>query len=424
MKISELKQKIKCGDYDSNLTAVYNDLDYQKSRCINLCDLFISSFGDNQDAMLISTPGRTEICGNHTDHNNGLVAAAAVNLDILAVAAPNSENAVRIASTKYPLDEIGLDDLSVHEDEDGSSPGIIRGVCAYLSENGYKIGGFNAVTDNKVIKGSGLSSSAAFEVEIGNILNHVYNSGSIDPVTLAIAGQYAENKYYGKPCGMLDQTTCAVGSFVTIDFGDSNHPKVEAVPFDMDKMGLELWVIDTGGNHADLTDDYAAIPAEMFSVARFFGKQTLREVDEKLFKTNISNIRKACSDRALLRAFHYFAENKRVVELISAVKANDCTGFVRIVNASGQSSFMYNQNAYSPENVNEQGISLAYALADCSFDSTDNAFRLQGGGFAGTLQVFAKKGAEKQFVELAANAFGENACHHIFIRNVGTTRVI
>lgn len=424
MKISDLKVKILNGSFDDQLSEIYYDLDKQRVRCSALCDLYCSSFGDSEGAVLISTPGRTEICGNHTDHNNGLIAAAAVNLDILAVAAPNTENRVNVASTKYPLDVVDLNNLSPADDEQANSCGIIRGVTAYLSENGYKIGGFNAATDNQVLKGSGLSSSAAFEVEIGNILNHLYNDGCIDPITLAIAGQYAENNYYGKPCGLLDQTTCAVGSFVTIDFRDNMHPKVESVPFDMDAMDLNLWVIDTGGNHTDLTDDYAAIPSEMFSVAGFFSKKTLREVDEKMFLDNICEIRKVCSDRAVLRAFHYFGENKRVVELISAVKANNCSAFVEIVNRSGQSSFMFNQNAYSPQNVKEQGISVAYAVADSMLDYHVNSFRLQGGGFAGTLQVFAKRGLEDIFISRCQMTFGADSCHHIFIRNKGTARII
>lgn len=425
MNLKQIIEKIESGAYDKAFIKLYGEkaILAQRERYIKVCRGFISSFGDMEGTVLVSTPGRTEICGNHTDHNLGLVAAAGVNLDIIAAAAPSGDMKAHVDSSKYPCDIIDLSSTEMRQSELGRSGGLIRGCAAYLADKGYKIGGFFAYTDNQVLKGSGLSSSAAFEVEIGCILSVLFNESRIAPVTLAKAGQYAENKYYGKPCGLLDQTACAVGSFVALDFENPESPKVESIPLNLDKLGLELWVVDTGGNHADLTADYAAIPAEMFSVAKHFGKKALREVSFDSFIANLPALRSECGDRAILRAFHYYAENERVASLLKAVKENDLTAFIGAVNAGGRSSYMYNQNAYSSSNPTEQGISIAYALASSRLNDESNAFRLQGGGFAGTLQVFAKAGESAEFTALCEKVFGKGCCHRLSIRNCGATAI-
>ena len=421
MNVEQLILALERNRYDGALRALYGDgaIEEQRTRYMDAAKKFLILFGNTENVKLISTPGRTEICGNHTDHNHGLVAAAGVDMDIIAVAAANDTSVITVASSKYPEDVVDCAELSPTESDNSSSCGMIRGVAAAFNRMGYKIGGLYAYTDNRVLKGSGLSSSAAFEVEIGRVISELYNGGRVSPIELAKAGHIAETEFYGKPCGMLDQTACAVGSFVALDFEDSDKPIVESVPLDIDSMGLSLLVIDTGGNHADLTADYAAIPGEMFAVAHYFGKNSLREVDEADFVSSLFEMREKLSDRAVLRAFHYYAENKRVKRLLEAVRNSDTGEFLSCINAGGESSFMFNQNAYSPSNVKEQGISVAYALADYCLNKQHSAFRLQGGGFAGTLQVFVDRKIEQEFIDRCNSVFGCGSCHRLAIRNYG-----
>ena len=424
MKVSEIRSLAENGGLTRQLFTLYGEDNSAAGRLIDLCDRFISLFGDSAEACVVSTPGRTEIAGNHTDHNLGLVATAGVNLDILAVAVPSGSSRTCIGSTKYPTDSLDLSELTCRADEKGTSAGLVRGVAQYFAEHGLRVGGFYAVTDNRVLKGSGLSSSAAFEVEIAEILNVLYNGGKVDAITLAKAGQYAENRYYGKPSGLLDQTACAFGSFVSIDFADPEKPAVTSLPFDLESMDLEMWVVDTGGTHADLTDDYASIPNEMHTVARCFGKEQLREISLEQLISDLGHVRKTVGDRAALRAFHYLAENRRVPQLLEAVKTCNTHFFLSLIRACGQSSFMYNQNAYSTANVREQGISVAYALADAVLDTSDSAFRLQGGGFAGTLQVFLPHDAVSGFLGFFEQVFGKGSCHRLTVRNLGAVSLL
>ncbi|GHU89862.1 galactokinase [Clostridia bacterium] len=330
----------------------------------------------------IFSPGRTEIGGNHTDHQHGIVLAAAVNLALTGTAELNGENVIRVHSKGYPPDVIDLADLSVRESERGKSAALIRGVCAWFAEHGYKIGGFNAVTESSVPSGSGLSSSACFEVAIGNILAGLFEN-AVTPVEIALAGQYAESVYFGKPCGLMDQMACSVGGIIQIDFRDPNEPIIEKIDFDFEKAGLALCVTDTGGSHADLTDDYAAIPREMREVANHFGKDFLREVEPQKFYAELPNLK--LSHRAILRSIHFFEENERVPKQTAALKDNRIDDFLKLVNQSGRSSFMYLQNVYS--NPREQGLSLALAISEKILGGR-GAFRVHGGGFAGTIQAF------------------------------------
>lgn len=421
VSVAYLLEQINNGQLDESFSLLYADVSAARSRAETLCGRFLKLYGDLPEAALVSTPGRTEICGNHTDHNNGLVAAASVELDVLMVAAPSGSAEVRVDSTRFPEDILDIADLSVRESEKAHSVGLIRGVCAALAANGRKTGGFYACADSRVFGGSGLSSSAAFEVAVAECINVLFNGGAIEAVELAKAGQYAENVYYGKPCGLLDQTACAVGGFVALDFEHTGSPVVQQTEFDLDGMSLGLCVLETGGSHADLTDDYAAIPAEMKAVARFFGKQVLRETTREQVIENAAAIRKNCGDRALLRSLHYFAENDRVKTLLAAVAKRDSRTFCETVNASGISSYMYNQNAYSTHS-DEQGIAVAYALSR-ELLGDRGCYRLQGGGFAGTLQVFCPTDYLRTFKLESEKVFGEDRCHIISVRNYGAVSV-
>ena len=369
-----------------------------------------------QEVMLISAPGRTEIGGNHTDHNRGRVLAAAVNLDTLSAVSARNDLQVHLYSDGYAPLILDLNDLAVVESEKGTTAALVRGVAARMKELGYKIGGFNAAVTSSVASGSGLSSSAAFEVMVCAILDQLYNGFSIDFVTRAKISQYAENVYFGKPSGLLDQMASSAGGLVTVDFRNDD-PEVRAMNFDFAKYGYALVVVATGGSHADLTDDYAAIPAEMKQVAACFNEPYLRRIRPEEFYQELPKLRGKVSDRALMRAMHFFEEDERVVRQVAALDRNDLFAFMWEIICSGRSSYMYLQNVYA--RTDDQSLSLALAMAEHLLTDKDGAWRIHGGGFAGTTLNFVPAGELKHFIETMETAFGEHCCHVLDIRPEG-----
>ena len=421
---NELKSRIAGGELNETLTMLYgaDALEAQKARYSEAIDEFVKIFGAPQGIGLFSAPGRTEIGGNHTDHNNGKVLAGSVNLDVIAVAAKNDSGIIRIKSKGFDMDTIDISDLSIKDDEIGRSSSLIRGVAAKMKDEGYEIGGFDAYTTSSVLKGSGISSSAAFEILVCTILSEIYNEGKVDPVDQAKYSQYAENVYFGKPCGLLDQMAASVGGILSIDFKDVQAPVINKVDFDFTKTGYALCIVDTGGNHADLTGDYAAIPSEMKGIAQLLGCSVLRETSEVEVLRNAAFIREKLGDRALLRAIHYFEENKRVDVEVDALNNDDFQGFLQTVIQSGESSYKYLQNVYANVNPAEQGISLALCLAE-SILKGKGAWRVHGGGFAGTTQNFVPLDMLDTFKTTMEAVFGEGHCHVLFIRPVGGVKV-
>ncbi len=423
MQTNSLKGAIAKGD---TLRTLYGSdaavIDTQKERYTKLVDEFVATYGD-KDLTVFSSPGRTEIGGNHTDHNYGRVLAGAVNLDNVAIASPNGTDKVHILSSGYPQFEVDLSVLTPNEKEYYTSVGLVRGICARMKELGFKIGGFDAVINSGVPKGSGLSSSASFEVLIGAIVSHLFNDGKLDAVLNAQIGQYAENVFFGKPCGLMDQTACSVGGRVTIDFADPAKPIVKKVDFDFTKTGYALVITDTGGNHADLNDEYASLPTDMKGVAAKLGKKVLRELSLEQILEAIPTLRsEGVSDRAILRAIHFEMDNARVAEQVADLEKGDFKAFLAKVIASGQSSFMYNQNVYPINNVAEQGLSVALALSQIVLGS-EGAWRVHGGGFAGTIQAFVPTNLIDKYVETLEHTFGKGKCHKLFIRPQGSIKV-
>lgn len=393
----------------------------QAKRYESLIEKFKADFGTS-DFMLFSSPGRTEIGGNHTDHNYGRVLAGSVNLDNIAIAAKNNTSIVRIESAGYPRFEVDLTNLSPDKKEFYTSGSLVRGICAKLKENGFKIGGFDCCIDGAVPVGSGLSSSASFEVLIGAIVSHLFNNGKLDAVQNAIIGQYAENVFFGKPCGLMDQTACAVGGLVTIDFKDPSKPIVKKVNFDFVATGFALVITDTGGNHADLNDEYASLPTDMKAVAAELGAKVLREVSIDQVLEIAPKIREKVGDRAILRAIHFQGDNQRVVDQVAALERNDFKSFLGMVVDSGFSSYMYNQNIYPVNNVKEQGVSLALALSELVLKG-EGAWRVHGGGFAGTIQAFVPQNLLDKYVSTLEHVFGKGSCHKLFIRQKGADKI-
>lgn len=413
------------GAMDSRLRRVYvsdAEIKAQYARYTAVIDAFSELFSGERDIRLFSAPGRSEVGGNHTDHNHGRVLAAGINLDAIAAAAKNEENVVRVKSEGYPMDVVDLSDLSVQESELGHSPALVRGVCQGFLNYGYKIGGFDAATASRVLSGSGLSSSAAYEVLVGTMLNYLYNDGKVDAVTIAKIAQYAENEYFGKPCGLLDQTACSVASFVTIDFKDPQNPEIEEVKFDFAACGHALCIVDTKGSHSDLTDEYGYIREEMESVAQYFGKKVLREVSEAEFYSELASVRKRVGDRAVLRAMHFYADNARVLKEVDALRAGDFEAFKQYILESGYSSYMYNQNVFSVKKPKEQPVSLALAISQRVLEGR-GAWRVHGGGFAGTIQAFVPLDLLDSYKREIEQVFGEGACYVLSIRPVGGTEI-
>jgi galactokinase len=348
--------------------------------------------------------------------------AGAVDLDNIAVAAKNHSDVIRIESVGYPRFEVDLNQLQADPKEKFSSASLVRGICAKLKNSGFTIGGFNAMIDGRVPKGSGLSSSASFEVLIGAIVSHLFNHGTLDPIQNAVTGQFAENNYFGKPCGLMDQTACSVGGLVTIDFKDPSKPQVKKVNFNFIATGFALIITDTGGNHADLNDEYASLPTEMKAVAAELGAGVLREVTLEQVIENIHALRSKVGDRAILRAFHFMGDNQRVTKQVEALEKNDFKGFLGMVIDSGYSSFMYNQNIYPVTNYKEQGVSLGLALSEMILKGK-GAWRVHGGGFAGTIQAFVPKELQERYIDTLEHVFGKGSCHKLFIRSLGAIKI-
>ena len=421
-----LKEKIASGDYDARLKEVYlsdKAVADQKERLAVIIDEYVKLFGDNENIELFSAPGRTEVGGNYTDHNHGKVLAGSVDLDTVAAAVERDDSVIVEKSFNFDALEVDISDLNVHTEEFGKSSGLIRGMCAGFVEYGYKIGGFNAASMSRVLSGSGLSSSAAYEVLIGTILNHLYNDGKVSAVDIAKIAQFAENKYFGKPCGLMDQMASSVGSFITIDFKDPSEPIIKKVNFDFASCGHALCIIDTGGDHADLTDDYAAVRGEMEQAAEVFGKSVLRDVDEAEFMSNISLVREKVNDRAVLRAMHFYAENKRAEAEVKALESGDFDAFKELVTESGRSSYMYNQNVFTTKDVAHQGVSLALAMCEYLLKGK-GAWRVHGGGFAGTVQAFVPVDMLDDFCEKIEAVFSKGSCHVLSIRPSGGIKLL
>lgn len=426
MNTAQLKKHIADGGLNNVLTHIYGveAVEMQKTRYTKAIDEFAAIYGAEREITLYSVAGRSELSGNHTDHNHGCVVAASIDLDIIAVAAAREDSVIRIKSEGFPEDVVDFATYTVPVAERyGSSASIIAGMCAGFCKDGYAVGGFDAYTTSNVLKGSGLSSSAAFEDMVGNILSHMYNDGKVDNVEIAKLAQYAENEFFGKPCGLMDQVACAVGGIVAIDFADPKNPVINRVDFDMAEKGYNLCIVNTGGNHADLTDDYASVPVEMKSVAAHFGKSVLREVSESELIKEIPVLRQKVGDRAILRAFHFLNENKRVQKQTEALMAGELDGFFAEVLASGKSSFCYLQNVYTTKNLTEQGLSLALCLAEGYLAGKRAAWRVHGGGFAGTIQAFVPTEEVAGFRTLMDSVFGEGKCIVLRIRPEGAVRI-
>ncbi|MGN0410425.1 MAG: galactokinase [Candidatus Fimousia sp.] len=420
-----LVQEFKAGQYAERLKDIYVDdavLDYQKERYIKAIQEFEKLYGE-QEVEIYSAPGRSEVGGNHTDHQYGKVLAASINLDAIAIVAKTDDSIIDIKSEGYDRIQVHLDSLQPRKEEEGRSEALTRGVAARLKEEGYIIGGFQAYATSDVLNGAGMSSSAAYEVLVGNILSGVYNEGKASPILLAQIGQYAENEYFGKPCGLMDQMASSVGGLINIDFEDPKNPKVKQVKVDFEEYGHSLCIVDTKGSHADLTDDYAAIPQEMKQVANFFEEDVLRKVDKNEFYLNLPKIREILGDRAVLRAIHLFEENKRVDEQVQALEQHDFETFKKLIKASGDSSFKYLQNVYSSHEINNQSVSIGLAISDIILQGK-GVSRVHGGGFAGTIQAFVPNDIVDIYKKDIEHVFGEGSCHVLKVRKYGGMKVL
>ena len=422
MNTAQLKQMIKDGALEK-YSGLYSDIGAQTERFILAIDRFVASYGE-RDIEIFSVPGRSEISGNHTDHNHGAVLAGAIDRDIIAIVSKNEDGVIRFRSEGYPEDIVEIKQTTDNENfEKYTSASLIAGMVNGFEKNGYSVGGYDAYSTSQVLKGSGISSSAAYEVMIGNILNYLYNDGKIENSEIAKLAQYAENEYFGKPCGLMDQMACAVGGFVYIDFENPKSPIVEPIDFSLTENGYSLCIVNTGGNHADLNEDYASVPGEMKAVAKLFGRDVLRGLTEEDIIKNAAAIRRNLGDRAVLRSIHFIRENERVFKIREALKRGKLDKFFELVRKSGSSSFEYLQNVFTTKNVSEQGISLALALTDGFLASKKGAFRVHGGGFAGTMQAFVKAKNVPEYVELMDGVFGAGATSVFNIRSVGACKL-
>ncbi len=382
---------------------------------------FKDLFGEGE-MMLFSAPGRSEICGNHTDHNLGKAVGASIDLDVLAFVRPRSDGIIHIDSEGYSPFEVDTAELTLNRQEFGSSAALVRGIAFKMKEAGYRIGGFDAYTTSNVCKGSGLSSSAAFEVAIACILDHLYNDGAMPKKEMAKIAQFAENVYFGKASGLLDQLSCAFGGMIAIDFKDPAEPEVSPLPFDFSKTGYDLIITDVRSDHADLTEDYVAIKSEMQAIANAFGKEFLREVTLEEFEQQLPQLHQTLSERALIRAYHYLRENLRVDRLQEALEKGDFEAFKGIVCASGRSSFMYLQNIYSDKNPTAQAISLALCIAEGMLEGY-GAWRVHGGGFGGTIQAYVPREKTEEYCAAMERIFGPGCCFALQVRDCGPIRI-
>ena len=418
-------EKITNGEFDNLFTDIYIDssmIDYQKKRYVHAIEQYETIFCPDRVAIF-SAPGRSEVCGNHTDHQHGMVLATSINLDTIAVSAKNNNDVVRFVSDGYDMITLNINDLEVNNDEVGTTVSLIRGVLRGLKDHGYKIGGFNAYVTSDVLIGAGLSSSAAFETIIGTIVSGLYNDMQISMVEIAQIGQYSENVYFGKPSGLMDQTACAVGGLIHIDFKDPKAPVVEKVDVDFENYACSLCIVDTKGSHQDLTPDYAQIPADMKAIATYFGKEVLRDVDEKEFFSAIPALREKLGDRPVLRAMHFFGDNARVAAQVASLREGRFEDFLNMIKASGDSSFKYLQNVYTNRDVQNQAVSIALAVSE-NVLGNHGVCRVHGGGFAGTIQAFVKNDFVEEYRKALDAVFGEGSCHVLKVRKYGGMKVI
>ena len=421
-KLSDVRKALNAGEMDEALARLTCSADpaAARRRVAALLDGFERSFGRGEDTpvTLCSAPGRTEICGNHTDHQHGRVLAAAVNVDFLACAAPNGTDTIRFQSEGWPMVEVGLDGKGPRENEKESTPALVRGMAEQAAQRGYAVEGFDVYAVSDVLPGSGLSSSAACEVLLGVIENHLFCNDQLSPVTIAQMGQKAENLYFGKPSGLMDQTASSVGGAVAIDFADPADPKVRAVQVDLNALGYALCIIDSGASHAALTSEYASIPQEMGAVAAQFGRQVLREVDEAQVLQSLPQLREKLGDRAVLRALHFFADDQRVEREADALAGGDMDTFLSLVRESGRSSWELLQNITPTGAVREQAMAVALTIAERALNGR-GACRVHGGGFAGTIQAFVPLDHCAAFRQEVESMLGAGCCHMLSIRPVG-----
>ena len=382
---------------------------------------FAAAFG-GVPIRYFSAPGRTEIGGNHTDHQRGRVLAAAVNLDTMAAVRPNDAGVIRIQSQGYPLSEVDLSLLTPQQEEINTTPALIRGVAARFQQLGCEVKGFDAYVESTVLPGSGLSSSAAFEVLVGTIINYLFFEEKVTQPEIAQIGQYAENIFFGKPCGLMDQTASAVGGLVTIDFLDKENPQIRPVAFDFSTCGYALCIIDSQASHADLTDEYAAITGEIRAVAEAMGKEVLTQIPEAEFYNQLPRLRQLCGDRAVMRCMHFYQENARVPRQVAALEQGDFQEFLRLVKESGYSSYMYLQNVIPAGYKAHQDVAVSLALCD-RYLRGQGAFRVHGGGFAGTVQAFVPFGLLEEFRKGIDAVLGDGACHVLSIRPQGGVEI-
>ena len=418
-------EKISAGEFDELFNDIYVDsslIDYQKKRYIHAIEQYETIFCPDK-VEIFSAPGRSEVCGNHTDHQHGMVLATSINLDTIAIVSKNNNGVVRFSSDGYDMITLNVNELEVNDDEAGTTVSLIRGVLRGLKDRGYVTGGFNAYATSDVLVGAGLSSSAAFEVLVGTIISGLYNEMKIDSVEIAKVSQYAENVFFKKPCGLMDQMACSVGGMINIDFEDSEKPIVKKIHTEFEKYDYSLCIVDTKGDHVDLTDDYAMIPSEMKKVANYLCKDFLRECDPNDFYLRLAEIRAAVGDRPALRAFHFFTEEHNVVNAVTALENGDFGKFLDAVKKSGNSSFKYLQNVYTSRDIQHQNMSVALALSE-SLLRNYGVCRVHGGGFAGTIQAFVQNDFVSSYEEFINNVFGEKSCHVLKVRKYGGIKVM
>jgi len=421
---AEIISKIRNGELDDKLLDIYLDsslLEYQRNRYIKAVEKFIELYGD-KEVEIYSAPGRSEVGGNHTDHQRGQVLACSINLDAIAIVEKTDNGIIKVISDSYDIAPVNVSSLEKIESEEGTSESLIKGVVKRIADEGYVTGGFNAFITSDVLVGAGMSSSAAFEVVIGTILSGLYNDMKISAIFIAQASQYAENVYFGKPCGLMDQMASSVGSLVNIDFEDVDKPIVKRVEVDFDHFAHSLCIVDTKGSHANLTPEYAAIPPEMRAVASYFGKEVLREVAFDDFLNNIAEIRKSVGDRPILRALHFFNDHNRVGYEVKALEDGDFDRFKELITESGNSSFKYLQNVYPASDITNQAVSIGLAVSEQCL-SGRGAVRVHGGGCAGTIQAFVPNDIVPEYKKAIEEVFGEGSCHVLKVRKYGGMKV-
>ena len=423
--VNRLLFDIESGKFDNILNKLYIDkevLPIQKQRYKKALKEFHTIF-PIKEVSIYSAPGRVEVGGNHTDHQHGCVLAAAVNLDTVAVVSKRDDDIIHVVSEGFDIKPISIPPFHVVPQEVGTTEALIRGICAKIHELGFEVGGLNIYMTSNVLEGAGLSSSASIEVLLGTIISGEYNEHCISAIEIAKIGQYSENNYFMKPCGLMDQMACSVGGFISIDFKDPALPIVEKIDFDFDTFNHTLCIVDTKGSHADLTCEYAAITQEMKKIAQQFGKTYLCEVDESAFYMKIEELRMSCGDRSVLRAFHFFSENERVKEEVKALKKADFEKFKKLIKESGDSSYKYLQNVYTPKNINEQNLSIGLAMSDYIL-GRNGVNRVHGGGFAGTIQAFVPNNLLATYQEKIEAIFGQGSCYSLKIRPCGGVKVV